>query len=156
MTLAGARRNGAGQRAEPPRSAPGVAHPDLALAVVVVGVLVTVVDTTIVVLALPHIQRSLHAGLASAIWAIVGYLLVVTVLSTQVGRLGTSSAASGCTKLLSSSSWSARSPEHGRGTSPPWSGSGCSREWAEHSSRPTRGPWSPTRSRPSSRAGRTA
>jgi EmrB/QacA subfamily drug resistance transporter len=60
----------------------------LALLVVVTGVLITAVDTTIVVLALPEIQRSLHIGLASVIWVIIGYLLVITVLSAQVGRLG--------------------------------------------------------------------
>ncbi|HEY5113852.1 MAG TPA: MFS transporter [Coriobacteriia bacterium] len=53
-----------------------------------VGVLITAVDATIVVLALPEIQRSLHIGLASVIWVIIGYLLVITLLSTQVGRLG--------------------------------------------------------------------
>ena len=63
-------------------------HPNLALLVVVVGVLITAIDTTIVVLALPEIQRSLHIGLTSVIWVIIGYLLVITVLSTQVGRLG--------------------------------------------------------------------
>ena len=49
------------------------------------GVLMLV---TIVVLALPHIQRGLHASLASVVWIIVSYLLVITILSTQVGRLG--------------------------------------------------------------------
>ena len=63
-------------------------HPNLALLVVVVGVLITAIDTTIVVLALPEIQRSLHIGLTSVIWVIISYLLVITVLSTQVGRLG--------------------------------------------------------------------
>ncbi len=52
------------------------------------GVLITAIDTTIVVLALPHIQRSLHANLSSVVWIIVSYLLVITLLSTQVGRLG--------------------------------------------------------------------
>jgi len=37
-----------------------------------------------VVLALPEIQRSLQVGLASVIWVIIGYLLVITLLSTQV------------------------------------------------------------------------
>jgi MFS family permease len=46
------------------------------------------VDTTIVVLALPEIERDLHVPLASVIWVIIGYLLVITVLATQVGRLG--------------------------------------------------------------------
>ena len=70
----------------PRRRRPG--REDLALLVVVVGVLITAVDTTIVVLALPEIQRSLHIGLASVVWVIIGYLLVITLLSTQVGRLG--------------------------------------------------------------------
>jgi len=52
------------------------------------GVLITAVDTTIVVLALPAIERALHVALASVIWVIIGYLLVITVLATQVGRLG--------------------------------------------------------------------
>ena len=62
--------------------------PSWALAVIATGVLITAVDTTIVVLALPHIQRSLHASLSSVVWIIVSYLLVITLLSTQVGRLG--------------------------------------------------------------------
>ena len=62
--------------------------PSWALAVIATGVLITAVDTTIVVLALPHIQRSLHADLSSVVWIIVSYLLVITLLSTQVGRLG--------------------------------------------------------------------
>jgi EmrB/QacA subfamily drug resistance transporter len=56
--------------------------------VVVVGVLITAVDTTIVVLALPEIQRTFHIGLSSVIWVIIGYLFVITLVSTQVGRLG--------------------------------------------------------------------
>jgi EmrB/QacA subfamily drug resistance transporter len=60
----------------------------LALLVVMTGVLIAAVDTTIVVLALPEIQRSLHLGLASVVWVIISYLLVITVLATQVGRLG--------------------------------------------------------------------
>lgn len=62
--------------------------PAWALAVIATGVLITAVDTTIVVLALPHIQRSLHASLSSVVWIVVSYLLVITLLSTQVGRLG--------------------------------------------------------------------
>jgi MFS family permease len=60
----------------------------LGLIVVMTGVLITAVDTTIVVLALPVIERDLHVPLSSVIWVVVGYLLVITVLSTQVGRLG--------------------------------------------------------------------
>ncbi len=46
------------------------------------------VDTTIVVLALPEMERALHVALADVIWVIIGYLLVITLLATQVGRLG--------------------------------------------------------------------
>ncbi|KJE76148.1 MFS transporter [Ferrimicrobium acidiphilum] len=63
-------------------------HSGLALLVIVIGVLITAVDTTIVVLALPEIQRSLHIGISSIIWVIIGYLLVITLLATQLGRLG--------------------------------------------------------------------
>jgi EmrB/QacA subfamily drug resistance transporter len=60
----------------------------LALAVVMTGVLIAAVDTTIVVLALPEIERGLHVALASVVWVVMGYLLVITLLATQVGRLG--------------------------------------------------------------------
>lgn len=63
-------------------------RPGLALAVVMTGVLITAVDTTIVVLALPEIEADLHVALASVIWVIIGYLFVITLLATQVGRLG--------------------------------------------------------------------
>jgi EmrB/QacA subfamily drug resistance transporter len=52
------------------------------------GVLMTAVDTTIVVLALPEIQTSLHVPLTSVVWVIISFLLVITLLATQVGRLG--------------------------------------------------------------------
>ncbi len=59
-----------------------------AIVVVMVGVMITAVDTTIVVLALPEIERSLHVALDSVIWVVIGYLFVITLLATQVGRLG--------------------------------------------------------------------
>ncbi|MCL6521934.1 MAG: MFS transporter [Firmicutes bacterium] len=59
-----------------------------ALAVIVIGVLMAAVDTTIVVLALPTIMASLHASLSDVVWVIMAYLLVITLLATQVGRLG--------------------------------------------------------------------
>ena len=64
------------------------ARTGLVLLVIVTGVLITAVDTTIVVLALPEIERALHVGISAVIWVIISYLLVITVLSTQVGRLG--------------------------------------------------------------------
>lgn len=60
----------------------------LALFVIMVGILMVAIDTTIVVLALPEIETSLHVALSDVIWVIIGYLLTITLLSTQVGRLG--------------------------------------------------------------------
>ena len=71
------------------QSQPGItSHTGLAMVVVMTGVLITAVDTTIVVLALPEIERGLHVALSSVIWVVIGYLLVITLLATQVGRLG--------------------------------------------------------------------
>jgi len=74
--------------AVPPRPSTGATRTGLAMVVVMTGVLITAVDTTIVVLALPEIEKALHISLSSVVWVIIGYLLVITVLSTQVGRLG--------------------------------------------------------------------
>jgi EmrB/QacA subfamily drug resistance transporter len=63
-------------------------HRGLAMLVVMTGVLITAVDTTIVVLALPEIEKGLRVGLSSIIWVVIGYLLTITLLATQVGRLG--------------------------------------------------------------------
>ncbi len=60
----------------------------MAIVVVMIGVMITAIDTTIVVLALPEIERSLHVALDSVIWVVIGYLLIITLLATQVGRLG--------------------------------------------------------------------
>jgi len=60
----------------------------LALVVIMVGVLMAAVDTTIVVLALPDLERSLHVPISGVVWVIISYLLVITVLAVQVGRLG--------------------------------------------------------------------
>jgi Arabinose efflux permease len=60
----------------------------LAIAVVVLGVMMSAIDTTIVILALPDIMRELGASLIEMIWVILIYLLIVTVLATQVGRIG--------------------------------------------------------------------
>ena len=60
----------------------------VAMAVIMTGVLMTAVDTTIVVLALPEIQRGLRVDLSAVVWVIISFLLVITLLATQVGRLG--------------------------------------------------------------------
>ena len=78
-------------RAETPHEPVPSSAPErtgLALFVIVTGVVIAAVDTTIVVLALPEMQHALHVGVASVIWVIISYLLVITLLATQVGRLG--------------------------------------------------------------------
>ena len=58
------------------------------LAVLVLGVLMGAIDTTIVLLALPTINAALHTNLVLSVWVILAYLLVIAVASTQFGRLG--------------------------------------------------------------------
>ncbi|HSZ43426.1 MAG TPA: MFS transporter [Trebonia sp.] len=69
-------------------ASPAAGRRGLAMAVIMSGVLMTAVDTTIVVLALPEIERSLHIALSAVVWVIISFLLVITLLATQVGRLG--------------------------------------------------------------------
>jgi EmrB/QacA subfamily drug resistance transporter len=69
-------------------ASPVAARTGLAMIVIMSGVLMTAVDTTIVVLALPEIERSLHIPLSAVVWVIISFLLVITLLATQVGRLG--------------------------------------------------------------------
>jgi len=73
---------------QPAALAPATQRTGLAMAVIMTGVLMTAVDTTIVVLALPEIQRGLHVALSAVVWVIISFLLVITLLATQVGRLG--------------------------------------------------------------------
>ncbi|GAB3888136.1 hypothetical protein GCM10029964_055290 [Kibdelosporangium lantanae] len=67
---------------------PGTARRGLGMLVVMTGVLITAIDGTIVVLALPVIEQELHVSLSAVVWVIIAYLLVITLLATQVGRLG--------------------------------------------------------------------
>ena len=72
----------------PSEKAQAAPRTGVAMAVIMTGVLMTAVDTTIVVLALPEIQRGLHVALSAVVWVIISFLLVITLLATQVGRLG--------------------------------------------------------------------
>ncbi len=47
-------------------------------------------DSTIVLLAFPVINDSLNSDLATTIWVIIAYLLVLAVATTQMGRVGDS------------------------------------------------------------------
>ncbi len=73
---------------EPNDAARPTTRPGLVLLIVVIGVVMAAVDATIVILALPTMEHSLHISLSAVIWVMVGYLLVITVTATQVGRLG--------------------------------------------------------------------
>lgn len=55
---------------------------------VLIGTLMSAVDTTIVILAIPSIGIGLKTGLLSTVWVILIYLLVLAALTTQMGRLG--------------------------------------------------------------------
>ena len=86
MTFSRTERNSPAQAGS--GAAGGPRRTGLAMVVIMAGVLMTAVDTTIVVLALPEIQRSLHVALSDVVWVIISFLLVITLLATQVGRLG--------------------------------------------------------------------
>ncbi|HVP23221.1 MAG TPA: MFS transporter [Conexivisphaerales archaeon] len=60
----------------------------LALIVLVLGVMMAGVDTTIIVLAMPVMMKSLGVDLSTITWVLLVYVIVVTILSTQFGRLG--------------------------------------------------------------------
>ena len=61
---------------------------NLVLIVVTIGVLMSAIDSTIVVLAIPSIDTSLNTFPAISVWVILAYIFMVTVFSTHVGRLG--------------------------------------------------------------------
>ncbi|HLH71671.1 MAG TPA: MFS transporter [Chloroflexota bacterium] len=60
----------------------------LVLIVVMLGVSMAAIDTTIVVLSLPVMMVDLHSDIVTMVWVIMAYLLTLTILGTQVGRLG--------------------------------------------------------------------
>ncbi|EET90282.1 MAG: MFS transporter [Candidatus Micrarchaeales archaeon] len=61
---------------------------NLILLVVVIGTLMASIDSTIVLLAFPAITQALHSTISTIIWVILAYIIVVAVLSTQLGRIG--------------------------------------------------------------------
>jgi EmrB/QacA subfamily drug resistance transporter len=52
------------------------------------GLFVLMLDSTVVALALPTIERDLHASADNVQWVLNGYLLVLAVLVVTAGRLG--------------------------------------------------------------------
>ncbi len=63
-------------------------HSGIVLGIVMLGTLMGALDSTIVLLAFPTINDSLKSDLATSIWIILAYLLVIAVATTQMGRIG--------------------------------------------------------------------
>jgi EmrB/QacA subfamily drug resistance transporter len=63
-------------------------HSGIVLGIVMLGTLMGSLDSTIVLLAFPVINDSLHSNLATSLWIILAYLLVIAVATTQMGRIG--------------------------------------------------------------------
>jgi len=63
-------------------------HSNIVLGIVMLGTLMGALDSTIVLLAFPVINDSLHSNLATSLWIILAYLLVIAVATTQMGRIG--------------------------------------------------------------------
>ena len=63
-------------------------HSNIVLGIVMFGTLMGALDSTIVLLAFPVINDSLHSNLATSLWIILAYLLVLAVATTQMGRIG--------------------------------------------------------------------
>ena len=63
-------------------------HSSIVLAIVMLGTLMGSLDSTIVLLAFPVINDKLHSDLATSLWIILAYILVLAVATTQMGRIG--------------------------------------------------------------------
>lgn len=66
---------------------PGLPYKWVAFSVTSVGVLMSAIDSTVVVLGLPVMVKDLHASLVSMIWVIMGYTLVSTACLLVLGRI---------------------------------------------------------------------
>ncbi len=66
----------------------GFKNENLILTVLVIGILMASIDSTIVLLAFPAITQALHSNLSTIIWVILIYMLVTAVAATQFGRIG--------------------------------------------------------------------
>ena len=64
-----------------------VSYKTAVLSIVMMTVLMSAVDTTIVLLALPTITEKLHTDLSLSIWVILVYLLVLAIMTTQMGSI---------------------------------------------------------------------
>ena len=65
-------------------------HRNIILMVLIIGTMMSAVDSTIVLLALPKINGALLTNFSSSIWVILIYLMVVAIFTTQLGSVGDS------------------------------------------------------------------
>ena len=65
-----------------------VKRQNIVLIIVALGTLMGALDSTIVLLAFPAITNGLQADFITTIWIILAYLLVISVTTTQLGRIG--------------------------------------------------------------------
>ena len=70
-----------------PGARPRVEYKWIALSVTTIGALMSAIDSTIVVLALPDMMVKLHADLIEMIWVIMAYILISTVFLLTFGRV---------------------------------------------------------------------
>ncbi|MEU0924375.1 MFS transporter [Streptomyces malaysiensis] len=64
------------------------ANPWATLVVLSLGYFMTLLDSTIVTIAIPSIIDSMHATLPQVLWALNSYIIAITVLLITAGRLG--------------------------------------------------------------------
>src|SRR5437868_5528706 len=95
MTAQGSvRKERTHMRMQPARTAPTVIAPRIqanlwiVLLVLTLGYFMILLDTSIVNVALPDMERGLHAGFDQILWVVNGYVLVYAVLLITAGRLG--------------------------------------------------------------------
>lgn len=60
----------------------------IVLSILTMASFMAALDSTIVVLALPTMMEALHSDLSTLVWTILIYIIAVTILSTQLGKLG--------------------------------------------------------------------
>jgi EmrB/QacA subfamily drug resistance transporter len=78
-----------GQTSSAPRPTQGghIQYKWIALSVTTIGALMSAIDGTIVILALPDMMVKLHADLIEMVWVIMAYILISTVFLLTFGRV---------------------------------------------------------------------
>ncbi len=63
-------------------------HKNIILGIIIIGILMVSIDSTIVLLAFPAMISALHSSISVMIWVIIVYLLVSAITATQFGKIG--------------------------------------------------------------------